>query len=56
MLGTDHSNFFVLILVVNKANHILGCIKRRLVSRLRDVILLIYSALMRPHLDYYIQM
>ncbi len=55
MKGLEHLSRVTMSQHCKKASGILGCMRRGVVSRSKEVLLPLYSALVRPHLQYYVQ-
>ena len=55
LLSSEMMHHIIWATLAWKANHIMDCMERNMVSRSREVILSLYSALVRPHLEHCIQ-
>jgi len=55
-LEVGYTTYILCVPAAQKANRVLGCIKRSVASRVRKVILPLCSTLVRPHLESCVQL
>ena len=55
VIDTGHKRAAQCQAAVGKANRVLGCIRRGINYKSKEVVLTLYRTLVRPHLEYYVQ-